>query len=76
MSYTYPCKTHLLGIFNEQGEPTANLVTNVPVEFEKSSIEVQDFMKITDHFRRVHETNKHQKIERSQHVTGWIWKTL
>ena len=30
------------------------LVTNEPVEFEKQPVEVQDFRRITDHFRGIH----------------------
>ena len=30
------------------------LVTNEPVEFEKSSVEVQDYKKITNHFRGIY----------------------
>jgi hypothetical protein len=29
------------------------LVTNKPFEFEKLPVEVQDYMKITDHFRGI-----------------------
>ena len=30
------------------------LVTNEPVEFEKEPVEVQDYRKITDHFRGIY----------------------
>ena len=30
------------------------LVTDSPVEFEESLVEVQDFRKITDHFREIY----------------------
>ena len=30
------------------------LVTDEPVEFEKEPVEVQDFRKITHHFRRIY----------------------
>jgi hypothetical protein len=30
------------------------LVTNEPVGFEKSPVEVQDFKRITDHFRNIY----------------------
>ena len=29
------------------------LITDEPVEFENSSIEVQDFKKVTDHFKGI-----------------------
>jgi hypothetical protein len=33
------------------------LVTNEPVEFEKKLVDVQDFKKITDHFRGFYKIN-------------------
>ena len=30
------------------------LVTNEPIEFEKTPVEVQDYKKITDHFRGIY----------------------
>ena len=30
------------------------LVTNEPVKFEKYPVEVQDYMRITDHFRGIY----------------------
>ncbi len=30
------------------------LVTNEPVEFEKYPVEVEDYMKIANHFRRIY----------------------
>jgi hypothetical protein len=43
------------------------LVTNEAVEFEKYPVEVQDFRKITDRFRRIY-------IEHLKLVTDWTWK--
>jgi len=50
------------------------LVTDEPVEFEKSPIEAQDFKIITDHFRgvcRIFLLMKVRKPKRSPHVTRW-----
>ena len=53
------------------------LVTDEPVEFEKEPVEVEDFRRITDHFRRIYgihpQINK-KKTEGYQHVTGWTCK--
>jgi hypothetical protein len=35
-------------------EENRQLVTGEPVEFEKQLVEVQDCMKITDHFRGIY----------------------
>ena len=53
------------------------LVTNEPVEFEKYSIEVRDFARITDHVRGIYRENippmnKATKPEDVQHVIRWV----
>ena len=45
------------------------LVTNEPIEFGKQPVEVQDFGKATNHFRK-YTSNSYRKTERCQHVTG------
>ena len=49
------------------------LVYNQPIEFEKQPVEVQDFRKITNHFRGIYRIYPNL-TERCQIVTGWTWK--
>jgi hypothetical protein len=53
-SPNYPFKTQLPNLSNLQiNRENRPLVTDEPVEFEKDSVEVQDFRKIADHFRGI-----------------------
>ena len=54
---------------NRENQP---LVTDEPVEFEKYLVEVQDFRKITDHFRgiqRIHHKLTKKSRSMQHHVT-------
>ena len=50
------------------------LVTPEPVEFEKQTIEVQDFTpSFSKNLGNMPQINE-EKNETCQHVTGWTWK--
>lgn len=51
-------------------------LTDELLEFEKQSVQVQDFRIINDHFRGTYRIHLEliKKTERSQHVTGWTRK--
>ena len=54
------------------------LVTNEPVELEKQSVEVQDYMKITDHFRGIYKIylNLIKENQRMSTCNRWDLQTL